>query len=316
MKSALLALLLLVPSAPSQPDKEGAPAPPPTTATVVKLVDAGAADGRRPIRYKLSVGDKQTVLLRMAATVKQELDGEVEPADMPPPLEMRVTSTVDKIEGDALHLGVTLADLTFSGDVDPAHAAAFKKVAKAMEQVKGEIVANDLGRTRSVDFKAMGDNLMAEQLAEKLEESAWQWLIPLPEEPIAAGAKWQITEKDESDGMTMEMVVDYSLAELTAVGGKVLMTLTTTMPAQDLKEEGLPEGAKMRLESGKGKGKGECVVAWDRLMPSTMKLKFDLTMNMTTTMGEEVVRVKHVMEADCDIKPAPEKTTNEKKDAP
>lgn len=299
--AAIFSLIQLVVPV-SQPEKPKEAEIPPT---VVKVLDAGAESGRRPLRFKAAVGDKHAVDLRMMLKTTQETDGEADPSETMPAMEMRVVSTVDRIdEGGEIHLSQAIEKMTFvpTPGVPDEMLKQLQGITASMGKVGGDIIVTDRGITRKIDFRALDGNPLAERLADELEKSAWQFAVPVPEEAVGPGAKWQVVEKDDSDGMTVETTIEYTLQELKEDSAKAAIEMRVTMPAQDIKDDEIPDDVKMKLDSGSGKGSGDCSLAWNRLLPTALKLKAKITMSMTVTLDGEDTTTKQVIEMECEIK--------------
>jgi hypothetical protein len=274
----------------------GAGAATPTSTTQVKLLEAGA-EPRKVLRLHPSPGDKQTLSLTMKMAVETKM-GEVEtPAMKLPAMTINMDVTVKDVsdKGDIAY-ELVMGDTSIA-DEPGAMAQAVEAIKSALAGVKGMSATGTMssrGFSKVTEFKVPpGADPQARQLMDQMKDSLSQLAVPLPEEAIGPGAKWEVRMPIKSQGMTIDQT---AVCELVSLEGERLTTrrtITQRASNQKIENPAMP-GMKLDLTKMTGKGTGELSLDLGKLLPSAGTTDFHSETAMGLNMGgqKQAITVK------------------------
>jgi hypothetical protein len=108
--------------------------------------------------------------------------------------------------------------------------------------------------------------------------------MPLPEEPVGVGARWEVRQASVSGGLTMFQKVECELKALDPRSATLAIKIDQTAPPQPMNNPSLPAGATVMVDSVTGTGTGTMKVALDSLVP-TSEADSRTTMVMSVNSG-------------------------------
>lgn len=267
-------------------------APPPAE---VRLLDAGAEEGRAEIRYRPVAGSEQLIEMRMKLEMTTEMDGQETPGFPMPGTAFTMKIVVDKVEpnGD-IHYKMTTVGL----DVYDAQDAPAMMVTGMKEQLKnllglaGTVVISDRGVPRSGKFTG-GDEMdpMMAQTIEGLNQSLSQFASPVPAEPVGIGAKWEVKASPNMNGVKIESLSTCTLLERREGVIKLRLEQVVTAPEQDVHNEQVPQ-AKIHLKSMRGTGKGTMTLDLAQPMSQEAEVTSDTKMEMDMAFQGQSMSMK------------------------
>lgn len=285
---------------PAADTKETAPAAP-----VIKLLEAGKADGRKAIRFKPKEGASQTIVMVTKMEMAMEMNGQAMPKQTIPPMEMTMEVKFDKVlpDGD-IHSSfeLTKARALEVAGADASMATMINSALASTVGMKGKSIITDRGITKSADFSTDSTDPMVKQQIESLKDTFGQLSAPVPAEPVGVGARWDVTQTVSSNGLQIEVKTTYTLKEFS--GSNIVLDTVTEQTAkeQEIKNPQLPPGMTVRLTSMTGTGTGGYTAALDNPLPSTGKGSSEVKMAMKMISGETSQEMKQEMKLDLTIK--------------
>jgi hypothetical protein len=259
----------------------------------VKLVEPGA-EPRSALRLHPKAGDKQTVLLTMKLGMDVQMGDTQNPPMKLPPMVMTMESTIKDVapNGDITYETViTDATTTEEAGTMPQIADAMKTALGGMKGLSGSGTTTSRGISKKTDMKAPPtSDPQVKQIIDQMKDTFANLSTPFPEEPIGAGAKWEVRQPIKSQGMTMTQACSYQL--VSTEGDKVATKTTITQSAanQKVQNPSMP-GLKMDLTKMTGKGSGDVTFDLGQLMAreATLELHSEMQMVMgapqKTTIG-------------------------------
>jgi hypothetical protein len=288
--SYLLTALLVSPMAlalqrPDEPASEKASDKGP-----MALLDAGA-EPRQALRYSPAKGAKGDVQMVRRMEMRQTFAGMDVPAMTMPPLHMvariEVTDVADN--GDisfTVQYPETLVPET-PGVQQMAHQQ-MTMMLKILEGVTVNGLVSNRGQVKNVEVrKPQGlEGAMAEQV-----DDMWGWwshlFLPVPEEPVGAGAKWEMKSTISQRGMSIRQTATYTLKEVK--NGEMTLELHLTQEAggQSMRSASLPPGTSMRLESYKGRGNGTLTQRLTDMFPARAAATDENDVEIKVIRGEQ-----------------------------
>lgn len=141
-------------------------------------------------------------------------------------------------------------------------------------------------------------------MAESMSSSFESLSMPLPEEPVGVGARWESRARTTSNGMSM---MSKQTVEVVSIqGSKVSLKITSeqSAPAQAIKNPMLPPDADVNLTQMVGKGTSTTTIDLATLaidgttsgsisMQMAMKMQgMEQTMAMTTNLKMTMATIK------------------------
>jgi len=262
---------------PQVPTMPGYPAP--GAPVDVTLVAPGAAP-RRALRYTVARGAKSTVEISQSVTNVMHLAGVS--MSMPPTImviDLRVTDVATS--GD-ITFGMTFTDARAGAAGPDESVAALMAMGLALlKGLGGTGTITSRGITKSMKMNL--DRIEDPAVRASLEQSATiEYLFtPLPEAAVGVGAKWEIRETVEKDGLTMFKRSEYELVRLDAARATITVKTGQTAPPQSASKPGTPAAEQARLEKLTGSGSGTTTVRFAALAaPTTMDSTISLVMGL------------------------------------
>lgn len=198
---------------------------------VVKLLDAGA-EPRKALRLHVKAGDKQATVM----TIKVNLSMETPAAAGAP------SNAIPSIPAISLPADLTVQDVAANGDstyqmvftepgiadepgTPPQMAQGMRTALSGIKGVTATGVMSDRGVNKKVDVKAPPNaNPQVRQIVEQMKEGMLDADSLLPEEPVGAGAKWEVKSSIKRSGISMDQTTD---CQLVSVDGDHLSTTFT-----------------------------------------------------------------------------------------
>jgi hypothetical protein len=131
------------------------------------------------------------------------------------------------------------------------------------------------------------------QSMDLIKESLSNISLPLPEEAVGSGAKWEVTQALKSQGMTIQQTATYQLASVE--GERVIVKGSMVQTAADQKIQN-PAIPALKMDVAKMTGEGNANLAFDlsRLLPSraTAESRAQISMEMNVGGQKQAMTMK------------------------
>lgn len=249
---------------------------------IIELLDAGA-EPRRPLRYAFEAGQSEAMHTSMNMHMMFSMNGQ----DMPPMDLPRFTVSGEAVpetvtdDGDAHYtFRFTGGKVDASENVPPQMLQAMRDAMAMIEGVTGVATVSSRGLT--TDAEINGDESLQGPMAsmvEPLRQSVKQMATPLPEDPVGEGAKWEIRQTVDQQGMRIYQTLVMNLVRLSENDADLEFTIDQKAPPQDFQPAGTPPGTDMHLVSSDGIGAGNTKLVFNRLISEA-----SITMDASTQM--------------------------------
>ena len=268
----------------------------------VKLIDAGA-EPRTALRYTIANGYKAQMDMTMTMAMTMNMDGMALPKIQMPPMKMSAdisVTGVDPAGGDITYnAAFTGLSVESAPGVDPGLVTALKSLDADIKAIQGTATVSNRGINRSVAFDlSKVTNPQLRQMMGSLSSSMENLSMPLPEESVGVGARWEVRQSIQVNGIQTYQKVDVELTGFDGKTANLKVSLSQTAPAQDIKSPDLPPGAEAHLHSLSSSGSGTIALPLGSLVPSStvdmqsktsMEVKFGgQTQKMNIDMGIKV----------------------------
>jgi hypothetical protein len=271
----LLVFLLVVAAGPELVQtKDQAPAGYPAMGSpaIVKLLAPGA-DPKTQLRFKIPAGFKTGGVVSLTMGLTMNMAGMALPAMDLPGMKMTFDVAVTNVAAN----GDVTYDLAFSGmtsepapGTDPSVAAMIQGSAAAIKEIKGTATISNRGVTRSTTFdlsKMTDPNLKQalEQVSSQIEGMA----MPLPEEAVGIGARWEGRAAVNAGGMATYVRTEYELVSVTGNTVQLKMKSETMAPPQQVTNPMLGPDAQVQIDKLTGNSTGTVTLQLDALVPTS-----------------------------------------------
>lgn len=298
---AAIAAVLVVTCAPdlrARPQKPSLPGyPAPGGEAIVTVLEPGTAP-RTQLRYQLRPPHQEAIDLTMQMGMTMSIGGMAVPVDLPPfTLSARADITDVASNGDASY-AIAFTKLTVAPGGNEAVSAALKQSEASMTSVKGSGVVSNRGVPRSMKMDTSGitDPTM-KQTFDQMASSFQNMSMPLPEEAVGVGARWEVRTAIDSGGASIFQKTEY---EIVALDGHVLTLkakVEQTAPPQSVNVPNLPPGVDASLSKMTGSGTGTVSLRLNALTPtsameSATSMSMDVSMNGQTQSVTTQIKLK------------------------
>ena len=203
------------------PKKEAAPK------VRVKLLEAGS-EPRQALRYHPPAGSEETMRMSMKMGITMNIGGNELPPRNAPTMEMVMRLTITESDENQFAYEFELTEIEVLED-----EAVPEQVRQSMDErmqvlvgLKGEGRVDNRGFNQGASLTLPEDAPAdAKEMFAGFEKSVNELSTPLPEEAVGVGAKWQVTQEVEANGMRITQTIEHELKELE--GDEFSTTVTT-----------------------------------------------------------------------------------------
>jgi hypothetical protein len=250
----------------------------------VKLIEPGA-EPKQTLRLHPKAGDKQTLSMTFQISIATKMGAQELPAMKMPAMIFTMDATVKEVaaEGGDITYEMVMGEGSVADEPGaiPQVAEMMKSIMGTMKGLTGTGVMSSRGLTKGFDFKAPANaDPQARQMLDQMKQGIMDLPIPLPEDAIGQGAKWQFKRPVTSQGITLDQTFDFTLVSVHGDQVNATVALKQTAPKQKIESPAMP-GTKMDLNKMTGSGKGETLADLTQLFP----VKGNLNMHSEMSMG-------------------------------
>jgi hypothetical protein len=258
-----------------------------TGSTQVKLLEPGA-EPRKALRFHPKPGDKQSMLMTMKMGMGVKM-GEMEnPPVKLPVMKMAMDVTIKDVasNGDITYdIVMSDAGIVDDPEVIAQVAEAMRNALAGMKGLAGKGVLSGRGISKGTDIKAPpGADPQVSQFVDQMKETMSRVATPLPEEPVGAGAKWEVKTPIKSQGMTLTQSATFELVSIDGDRAAAKSSVTQTAANQKISNPMMP-GAKVDLSKMTGNGTGELSLDLGQILPPEASVEYHQDMSMTMSNG-------------------------------
>ncbi|MGF1469467.1 MAG: hypothetical protein ACFCGT_25380 [Sandaracinaceae bacterium] len=231
-----------------------------TRGLAVRLLAPGATP-RRALRYRHDEGHVENVLVRLAIQEIAESGGQAQMGGTPP-ISLLVRLGPTRLDGSLVEIPVVIdmAQAAVPAEVDPEAAAAIQRQVEPLSRVRGVLVTDRLGRTRGTRVPLPPD--VSFETAQMLGDiRATLMTVPLPEEQVGVGARWETTRETQAGPIRhITQTVVYTVSEMTSDGPVLQVTFRGSAPQQPLTDPTREADVDVTLDAYESTGVGSARV--------------------------------------------------------
>jgi hypothetical protein len=253
----------------------------------VKLLDAGA-EPRKALRLHPTAGDKQTMTMIMKMGMEMKMgDMPGQPLKMPG-MKMVMDVTVKNVadNGDiSYETATTEAAIIEQEGVLPQIADAMKASFAGLKGMSSTGVMSNRGVNKSSEIKVPDSaDAQTKQAIDQMKEALSKTSLPLPEEPVGVGAKWEAKMPIKTQGMTLDQVATYELVSLDGEQLNAKSTISQNASNQKIENPSMP-GIKVDLTKMTTTATGNTTLDLTHAVPASASIDSHSDMSMGMNMG-------------------------------
>jgi len=280
----------------------GYPAP---NAPATVVLSSPGAEPRTPLRYKVTAGQKCSMEMSTVVSVTVSMEAMSMPAMDLPTMKM----TADLVVKDVAANGDITYDLAFTGmtaeaqpGMDPSMVAMMQGAAGDITKLKGTVTVSNRGVTKAtaLDLNAVTDPNL-KQVLNQMSGPIQNISMPLPEEAVGVGAKWEVRQAVNAAGIQSFQRNEMEIVKIDGTSVTLRAKSEQTAPAQTVANP-MMAGATMDVEKMSGTGTGTIVLRLDGLVP-TSETSIDSLASMTMNMGGQAQKLGLAMKMKMSVAP-------------
>jgi len=272
---------------------------------IVSVLDAGRGP-KRPLRYTVPADYRARMNMDMTMSMAASVDGATMPAMALPTIRASADVAVTGVSptGEITYALSSTAMSLPNGDEGDLTAMAFAALNADFRKITATATISDRGIVNDLQVdtsRAFGPQL--NPLLESLRVSLNSLSVPLPNETVGLGARWQVRLTANLNSVIAFQTLECELTALDTTSATIETRLLQKGPPQPVDDPSLPKGANAFMESMLGLGSGTIQVAFAELVPvSVSELKN--TVNMAVTGGVETERMSFATTMRTEVRPA------------
>jgi hypothetical protein len=268
-------------------------------ATRVVLVEPGA-EPRRVLRYRVTPGDRIGLRMTNRLAVEMKL-GEPDP-DLGEPPDTSIPEFV-------MECDVSIEDVAPEGRIDflwevnSIGVSAVEGDAPTLfselegTRIRCSCSPTGIGTVRSIeseDVAEVEDNPILKSLTSGLGNGIHEVTVPLPEEPVGIGARWEVTRTVTQMKLRLIQTTIYELTGSTDDTARIHVAVAQTATEQKIELPGVPSGAEVRIASLHAGGSGDVELRLTEIVPVASSLSMKIEAELEVRDEEE----SHTIEMD------------------
>jgi hypothetical protein len=238
----------------------------------LRLLDAGA-EPRAPLRYRLSAGQHDSLVIELVTELKLSI-GDMSPPAVRSPTVYAILDAAVIAGGPRIKLEgkVTKLDVPDDPAIPATVIAAVRGDLDRLAGTPWSAVFTDRGQLDLLVLPAPADaNTQVLSTLDRLRDALHLLLPPLPEAPVGLNARWQVRRRAVVGPAHVD---ERTIYKLDATEGQPQVSLAVGMDArpQPLTMPSTPPGTKLSLTSFEAGGKGQLQLdLTDLVQPSTLR---------------------------------------------
>ncbi|MCB9763707.1 MAG: hypothetical protein H6739_28315 [Alphaproteobacteria bacterium] len=261
----------------------------PQEGALVRLIEPGA-EPLETLRFAPASGHTETMRMVMDMDMTMDVGGMTMPMMMPVMvMDMDIEVTEVDEAGD-IHYNAAVSRFVVEDKEGAMEglAAQLEAEMQGMVGLRGDMVVSNTGEARSAGFTAPPDapDTVKQQL-QSINQNANNMAVPLPEEPVGVGARWEVLKRTSSNGMEVVERSEIHLASREGDAVTLESTVEQHLANPDLQLPGMPPGAQVELVSFSSNGSTTSAMVLSNLAPDKAdgKVTLDMAMNVDAGAG-------------------------------
>ncbi|MBW4445597.1 MAG: hypothetical protein KME38_01640 [Spirirestis rafaelensis WJT71-NPBG6] len=251
----------------------------------VELISAGA-EPRQELRFKPTVGIKETANMTMSTDITMSIDGKAVPAFKIPTTAITLNTVVSKVEpnGDINYeFSYSDVDLIGKSTLPPEVLNNMQTQITNLNKFKGSVIIDNRGYTKKANFVTpQGLDPSLKQMFDQMSSSIEQLSSAVPQEAVGIGAKWRTISEVNLGGIKLKQIATNELVNIKdGIASLNISIEQQAPPATNLNLPETPKGVTITLRSYNGNGQGQALINLKKLMPISSKLSIQSKTQMS-----------------------------------
>ncbi|TWU46043.1 hypothetical protein Q31b_12210 [Novipirellula aureliae] len=275
----------------------------------VDLLEPGSSP-RREVRFTPQVGDKQTAVMTVKMDQSINVNGNKMPSQSVPAQKMVMLVEVTEVatNGD-ISFDYTYTDVDVVDDPNNPSplAETIRTMLKPMIGATGRGIVSNCGVMQKGEFDIPeGLAPSIKQMLEGMQDSMDKLSSPVPTEAIGMGAKWQVVQKLEVNGMKLTQTSTHEIESIDDNGFQMKIGVSQKADPQEIKNAMLPAGTSMQLDSLTSSGEGSSKILESSLFPISSKVAIETIANMSIVVADQTQKMQTEMKMEMQVNPVSE----------
>jgi len=275
----------------------------------IELLEPGNAP-RREVRFTPQVGDKQTAEMIIKMEQVMSMNGNKMPSQNVPAqrMVMQVEVTDVATNGD-ISFDYTYTDVGVVDDPNNPSpiAETIRTMLKPMIGATGRGIMSNCGVMKKGEFDIPeGLAPSIKQMLGGMQDSMNKLSSPVPTEPVGVGAKWQVLQELEVNGMKLTQTSTHEIESIDDNGFQMSVEISQQADPQEVKNPMLPAGTSLQLDSLKSSGEGSSKVLESSLFPVSSKVAIETTVDMSIVVADQKQKIQTEMKMEMELSPVAE----------
>jgi hypothetical protein len=267
-----------------QPPPKAAPAAP---AVEVKLIEPGA-EPRKELRFHPKPGSQQNAALTMHITLDTTIGEMPSQTVKMPAIKLAPQFTVKSVAEDgeiSYEVVVREASVAEEAGGIPAVLEAIKGAVTGMQGLSGTGTLSSRGISKGLQLNVSATkDPQTRQLIDQIQQALVGLAVPLPQEAIGPGAKWEVKMPIKSQDVRVDQTVTYELGSLD--GERLTLKSAATQSAANQKvPSAMMPGLKLNLIKLAGKGSGTSTADLAQIFPLERIVEVHSEQSLTMDAG-------------------------------
>lgn len=262
----------------------------------VKLLSAGTGT-KTPLRYHFRAPETHRVLVTITMSVGVSTEERSVPVQRMPAMEMELALAHEAVsQAGVLKYNFQLIRAELAGGDGGSMKRRFSKTLgpalKQLEGLKGSGEASPRGLAKLGTIQVPPSMPSeARKAVQSLQEQLQRLAVPLPEQAVGEGARWEVSQPLQRATLRMGQTITYTLVKRQANRVTFDVSLKQFAPQQELNKAQLPRGATAVLHSLRSSGTGRFEVDLSRPAPRGT-LRYHTRMDQTVSAGGKSQRMQ------------------------
>jgi hypothetical protein len=235
------------------------------------------------------------MVLTMFMKMAMSMGGNSPPEITLPGMRMVADYEVTRASGDRAEYKFAyneVPELVPTPDANPMVMSQLRSSLEGIRGLRGSGAVTPRGAMLDTEIEmGPGADPQIAQFVESMRQSMRQLVVPLPEEPVGAGAKWTALQHMELNKMEIFQVAQFEMLSRDGDDIALKVSIEQGAPPQKVQAPGMPPGAKVRLDKMRSGGEGQMKISLTALTP-TSDVKLDSDIAMTVEAAGEKIDMK------------------------
>jgi len=262
----------------------------PAGLVTVRLISEGS-EPRRVLRLEPEKDATERAAVTLSLDAARTVGGQAAAGARLPRARIPLVATIDEVSEREIGYSIRVESVEVDDGAEAGAdvVATIKAGLEGVTGVEGRGVLNRRGVARAAELDLPDDaSVEVQQLLEGFKQALAQMAVPLPEEAVGPGARWEVVQTVSQGPLD---VTQTAIFELISLEGTRLEARVDLRQTADVGEGPVAAAPGAEVVSFEGKGKGQATLDLRRLLPVASSADVETEVRMRMGAGDEKVDV-------------------------